>query len=71
MIKNERQYRITKAQASRFRQTLGSLKDRASDAEDLHPRIAQAQIDAVSSQLADLESELSDYQVSRIRTPRC
>ena len=62
MIKNERQYRITKSQASRFRQTLADLQRRGGDIESLHPRIAQAQIDAVSSQLADLENELRDYE---------
>ena len=71
MIKNEIQYRITKAQTSRFRLTLASLKRRTSNTDRLHPRTAQAQIDAVSSQLADLENELSAYEVSRARTPRC
>ena len=62
MIKNERQYRITKSQASRFRQTLDDLQRREGDNKGLHPRIAQAQIDAVNSQLSDLENELRDYE---------
>ena len=62
MIKNERQYRITKSQASRFRQTLDDLQRREGHTEGLHPRIAQAQIDAVGSQLADLENEIRDYE---------
>ena len=62
MIKNERQYRITKAQASRFRQTLEDLQRRAAEPPDLHRRIARAQEDAVQSQLADLEQELREYE---------
>ncbi len=62
MIKNERQYRITKAQASRFRQTLENLRHRTDEPPDLNPRIAQAQEEAVKSQLTDLERELRDYE---------
>lgn len=62
MIKNERQYRITKAQASRFRQTLENLRSRTAEPPGVHPRIAEAQADAVASQLADLEQELEEYE---------
>ena len=62
MIKNERQYRITRAQADRFSQTLDSLNQRPSDAEGAHPLIAKAQEDALRSQLADLEGELREYE---------
>ena len=59
MIKNERQYRITKAQAARFRQALQTLHDRPDD--DLHPVLRAAQEAAIRSQLADLEAEIADY----------
>ena len=62
MIKNERQYRITKAQAERFRKTLESLRKPTRATAALHPRIAQAQQEAVLSQLADLERELREYE---------
>ncbi len=62
MIKNERQYKITKAQAVRFSNNLESLRQRPKDKNSLHPLIAKAQEDALSSQLADLESELSEYE---------
>ena len=65
MIKNERQYRITKAQASRFRQTLENIRRRSADTPGLNPRIAQAQEEAVQSQVADLEQELREYQSLR------
>ena len=62
MIKNERQYRITKAQADQFSQTLDSLRKRPSETEGVHPFIAKAQEDALRSQLADLEEELREYE---------
>ena len=65
MIKNERQYRITRTQAERFARTLEGLRNRPEGADGIHPMIAQAQVDAVSSQLADLEAELSEYEAIR------
>ena len=62
MIKNERQYRITRTQAERFAQTLRGLRERPEAVDGVHPIIAQAQVDAVSSQLADLEAELREYE---------
>ena len=58
MIKNESQYRLTKAQANRFSQTLQSL----GEADGVHPLIVKAQRDALSSQIADLEDELREYE---------
>ena len=58
MIKNERQYRLTKAQANRFSQTLQSL----GEADGVHPLIVKAQREALSSQIADLEDELREYE---------
>ena len=65
MIKNERQYRITRTQAERFAQTLEGLRSRPEGADGVHPMIAQAQVEAVSSQLADLEAELREYEAIR------
>ena len=62
MIKNERQYRITKAQAQKFSQTLDSLRQRDSESEGIQPLIAIAQEDALKSQLTDLEGELREYE---------
>lgn len=63
MIKNEREYRITKAQTEKFRQALtefGARKD-----SSVHPRLRQAQADALRSQLAELEAELQQYESLR------
>ena len=62
MIKNERQYKITKAQAARFSNALDSLRQRPNNDNSLHPLIAKAREDAVRSQLADLEGELREYE---------
>ena len=58
MIKNERQYRLTKTQANRFLQTLQSL----GETDGVHPLIAKAQCEALTSQIADLEDELREYE---------
>ena len=58
MIKNERQYLITKAQASRFVRTLEGLNEEAG----VHPLILKAQKEAVRSQLSDLEADLREYE---------
>ena len=57
MIKNERQYRITRTQAERFSQTLHRLSQGGADTTGLHPLLVKAQEDALASQVADLESE--------------
>ena len=62
MIKNERQYRITRTQAERFARTLEGLRNRPEGLDGTHPMIVQAQVDAASSQLADLEDELREYE---------
>ncbi|MYI98033.1 MAG: hypothetical protein F4104_00025, partial [Gemmatimonadetes bacterium] len=58
MIKNERQYLITKAQFSRFVRTLEGLSEEVG----VHPLILKAQNDAVRSQLCDLEADLREYE---------
>jgi len=59
MIKNERQYRITKAAARRF---ADSLRVGADAAPNVDPIIAQASIAALESQLAELEAQISEYE---------
>ena len=65
MIVNELQYRITKSQADRFSRTLHRMNQRTSPPKGVHPRIAQAQVDAVASQIADLEGQLREYENGR------
>lgn len=60
MITNERQYRITRSEADRFRKAIGDL-EKAPPRDGVHPRLAQAEREAMASQLADLQAELIEY----------
>jgi Predicted transcription factor, homolog of eukaryotic MBF1 len=63
MIKNDRQYKITKAQAERFRQSASEVREKLSATsreDDLMKQ--ELQLSAFESQLADLESELRAYE---------
>ena len=62
MISNERQYRITRAQAAKFSQALVAIREGGGGSAETHPLIAKAQEDALSSQLADLQEELREYE---------
>ena len=62
MIKNERQYKFTKAQVERFERTLAELRSRRPEDTGLHPLVAKAQEDAVSGQIVDLKEELQMYE---------
>lgn len=65
MIKNERQYRITKAQADKFEQALGRLAANPDTNNQLHPLVQKAQKDALASQFTDLKLELREYDALR------
>ena len=62
MITNERQYRITKAEAERFKQALSQ-----SDAQtaDLHPLLREARREGLESQLQELRDQLTEYETLR------
>ena len=62
MIKNERQYRITKAQAQKFMQALAQMQDAPEENPGLHPVLRQAEQDAIQSQWESLQSEINDYE---------
>ena len=66
MIKNERQYRITKAQAQRFEQALADLANYAEDKKQENPILFEAQRSALGSQLGDLREELTEYEALTI-----
>jgi ribosome-binding protein aMBF1 (putative translation factor) len=63
MIKNERQYRITKAQADKFEGAIAEA--RAARTSGIHPVLQKAQVDGMRSQLADLRRDLSEYEALR------
>jgi transcriptional regulator with XRE-family HTH domain len=60
MITNERQYKITRGEADRFSKAIGDLVKRPARA-DVHPRLLQAEREAMQSQLDDLQAELLEY----------
>jgi ribosome-binding protein aMBF1 (putative translation factor) len=63
MIKNERQYRITKSQAGKFERTIAEAA--GTPPRDLHPALRKAQLDGLKSQLADLRRDLKEYEALR------
>ena len=67
VIKNERQYRVTKAQAERFERALDELKAAQADGdsagrESVHPLLRKAEGEALASQLADLRGQVAEYE---------
>jgi ribosome-binding protein aMBF1 (putative translation factor) len=63
MIKNERQYRITKAQADKFEKAIEEMT--MSPKREVHPVLRKAQLDALKSQLEDLQREIEEYETLR------
>ena len=59
MIKNERQYRITKAHVEKFAKAIQEM------ARSPHPVLRKAQLDALKSQLKDLQCDLKEYETLR------
>ena len=62
MIKNERQYRITRAQAAKLEAALESFLSQSAGDDTTHPRLIKAQADALRSQLDSLQSDLREYE---------
>lgn len=62
MIKNERQYRVTRGQIDRFESALDSLRSRSTSGDELRDRL---EIAAVEGQLAELRAELEEYDALR------
>jgi transcriptional regulator with XRE-family HTH domain/Zn-dependent peptidase ImmA (M78 family) len=65
MIRNERQYRITKTQAEKFEQAIKKRGAPADPSNRLHPLLQKAQGDALQSQLEDLRAQLAEYDALR------
>ena len=61
MIKNERQYRITKAQIDRFVRALEQLAEQSDPSQQVHPILQKAQADALRSQLNELLRQIEEY----------
>ena len=61
MIKNQRQYRITKAQAAKFADALSEVLSR----EGVDPLLAELEANALRSQMNELQQELEVYEALR------
>ncbi len=62
MITNKRQYRITQKRADGFAQAIEEFDATSHSRMDVHPRLMQAEREAMESQLADLLEELEEYE---------
>lgn len=62
MIKNERQYRITKAQIDKFVSATEQLASRSDSSKQVHPILQKAQTDALQSQLNELRKQIEEYE---------
>jgi len=60
MIKNDRQFKITKNQLKKFEETLEILKN--TDTSEIHPLFAKAQLDSIESQIESLKREIKEYE---------
>jgi ribosome-binding protein aMBF1 (putative translation factor) len=65
MIKNERQYRITKAQVANLAAALKSFLAQSANDRTTHSRLIKAQADALRSQLESLHGELREYEQTK------
>src|SRR5262245_7746798 len=61
MITNERAYRITQAQAEKFRKAIAATEKESPPSTKIHPKLHRASIDGMRAQLRDLEAELKAY----------
>lgn len=67
-ILNERQYRITKANAERFARTLAAFAHEVAAggaASELHPLAQQAMRDSLESQVQVLRQQMAEYDAER------
>ena len=62
MIANEQQYRVSRRKERSFHEAIERLDTQGSEASDVHPRIQQAEREAMESQRADLRTELAEYE---------
>ena len=62
MIANEQQYRVSRRKERSFHEAIERVDTLGSDTRDVHPRIRQAEREAMESQRADLHTELAEYE---------
>jgi len=65
MIKNERQYLITKAQADKFELAAANLAKRKNGSSKIHPLLLKAEEEAIRAQLLELRADIEEYEALR------
>jgi len=62
MIRNARQYRITKAQVNKLERALRRLAGDRREVGSVHPLLRKAEVAALKSQLEELQTEIEEYE---------
>lgn len=63
MITNEKQYKISRAQAAKFLEAIENFDEKLLQAREIDPRIIKAQRDALESQYESLREEIEQYEL--------
>ncbi|MGH2450234.1 MAG: hypothetical protein ACRDGE_02975 [Candidatus Limnocylindria bacterium] len=66
-IRTDLEYRLTKIEAKKFEQAITSARKR-SPSDDVDPRVHQATIEALESELAVLREQLAGYEALKSRS---
>ena len=66
-IKNERQYETTKYQLAKFESALTKCRE---SAKNLDPRLQEAIVAGIQSQIEDLKQELTEYDEKMSMIPK-
>jgi transcriptional regulator with XRE-family HTH domain len=64
MITNERQHRISRAEAKQFEKAIAHA-ERQREGSEMHPRLRKAMVDGLQSQLDELQEEIARYEALR------
>jgi ribosome-binding protein aMBF1 (putative translation factor) len=64
VITNERQHRISRAEAKRFAEAIEHA-ERQGEQSEIHPRLQTAMVDGLRSQLDELREEIAQYEALR------
>lgn len=65
MIKNERQFLITKAQVEKFEHAVANLAKRKNESAKIHPLLLKAEEEALRAQLTELRADVEEYKLLR------
>jgi hypothetical protein len=66
-IRSAHDYRLTKVQAKKFEQAIDSARKR-SPSHDVDPRVHEATIEALESELAVLREQLATFETLKTRS---